>query len=47
MPDVSRASTIPQSEGPQGQMIPQFRGQMIPQFQGQMIPQFQGQLIPH
>ena len=43
---MSRATTIPQVRGLQGQMIPQFWGQMIPQFQGQMIPQFQGQIIP-
>ncbi len=44
---MSRATTIPQVRGLQGQMIPQFWGQMIPQFQGQMIPHFQGQIIPH
>jgi hypothetical protein len=44
---MSRATTIPQVRGLQGQMIPQFWGQMIPQFWGQIIPQFQGQIIPH
>jgi hypothetical protein len=43
---VSRATTIPQVRGLQGQMIPQFWGQMIPQFRGQIIPHFQGQMIP-